>query len=100
MKNSPESASGKNSRGGVTVHIERLVIDGFPLSAVQVAQLQRSLLRELTLLLQADGLASLSGGAMPSLIAPLVQIPPSYQPADLGRQIARSVHESLTRSSL
>jgi hypothetical protein len=71
------------------------VSDGFPFTAAQGAQFQRSLLRELTRLFQADGLATLSGGAVPSLVAPIVQIPPTCQPAELGRQIARSLHESL-----
>jgi hypothetical protein len=81
----------------VTVHIERLVIDGIPLNANDGAQLRASLGRELTRLLQRDGLPMRGGGAVPALTGPPLQIPQMLRPIDLGRQIARNLHESLTR---
>src|SRR5437764_15487352 len=87
-----------NVSGSVSLHIERLVIEGVSLQAGQAAQLQIAVQRELTRLLQRDGIgASLQGGAVPALSAPAIQISSPFRPAVLGRQIARSVHQSLTR---
>lgn len=86
-------------RAGVTLQIDHLVIDGVKLNAGQSAQLQLSLQRELTRLLARDGLGpSPAGIALPSVAAPAIQISNPLRPAELGRQIARSVHRSLIRS--
>ena len=81
----------------VMLHIERLVMDGVALDGGQIAQLRAALQGELTRLLQRDGGAALQGGAAPLLQAPVVRISAPFQPADLGRQIARSVHASLSK---
>src|SRR5262245_3803019 len=81
----------------VSLHIERLVINGVPLGAGQGAQLQLAVQRELARLLQRDSIGpALRGGAMAELAAPAIQISAPFRPAEVGRQIARSVHESLT----
>ena len=82
----------------VSLQLERLVIEGVPLSAGQAAQLERAVQHELVRLLQRDGIRpSLQGGAVPALVAPAIQISTPVRPANLGRQIAQSVHQSLTR---
>jgi hypothetical protein len=82
----------------VSLHIERLVLAGLPLAGGQAAQVQRAMERELGRLLRLDGLGRApGGGAVPEVAAPAIQLSSPFRPADLGRQIARSVHESLTR---
>ena len=87
-----------HENGGVSLHIERLVIEGVPFGAGQAEQLGETIQRELTRLIQRDGLGfSGQGGALRALAAPSIQISDPLRPADLGRRIARSVYESLTR---
>jgi len=88
----------ERKRGAVSLHIERLVLDGMPLVAGQITQLQTAMQRELTQLLQRDGVGpALQGGAVPAVQAPVIHMSTPFRPADLGRQIARSVHESLNK---
>lgn len=83
---------------GVSLHIERLVIEGVPLGSRQLVQLREAAQRELTRLIERDGVGSaLKGGALPKLAGPTIQTGDPVRPAELGRQIARSVHESLIR---
>jgi hypothetical protein len=83
---------------GVSLHIERLVIDGAPLSAREAAQLGGALQQELALLLQQGGGApSLPSGAVAALSARPAQLAGPFRPPTLGRQIARSVYAALTR---
>ena len=82
----------------VSLHIDRLVIDGMPLAANQVAQLRTAIQHELARLLQQGGSRAWSEGAVPALQAPAIQVSSPFRAADLGRQIALSVHQSLTGS--
>jgi hypothetical protein len=83
-------------RGRVNIQIERLVIHGLPLTGRQATQLRTALQNELVRLVGSKGI-SLSGGAVPALAGHLNQIPSAAGSAILGRQIARSVHETLNR---
>jgi|SRR6185312_701543 len=85
------------SKGDVSLHIERLVIDGLPLAANTVTQLQLAVQNELTRLLTQDGLPRANQGATRSVAAPGFQIATDSVPAELGRRIARSVYESLNQ---
>lgn len=81
---------------GVSLHIERLVIDGIPLGAGHAGKLQTTIVTELTRLLTEGGLAHpLSRGtATPSLrTAPVKAL--SSRPSQLGIQIAEAVYGSL-----
>jgi hypothetical protein len=82
---------------GVSVHIERLIIDGVPMQHRQARILQSALLHELTRLLEtsSSGLDR-QGGAVPERAAPAISLRATAQPAELGRQIARSLVDSLT----
>ena len=86
-------------RGNIAVRIDRLVIDGVSLSAGQPAQIHLALERELTRLLRRDGLSTqLTGETLPALAAPDIRVHARVRPAELGRQIARSLHASLRRT--
>jgi hypothetical protein len=79
----------------LTLHIERLVLDGLPLSPAQGAALQSSLARELKHLLTTRGLENISGGAVPHLSVASIQLSRGSQPGQWGRQIARSLCDGL-----
>ena len=84
----------------VSVHIERLVIDGLPLTAREGVQLQRALQRELAHLItgrQQPG--HWRATAVPSLVAPSLNVPAAVRPSQLGREIARSIFASLHQSA-
>jgi len=88
----------------VSVHIDHLVLDpavlgGQTLGARARAVLQASLQDELAALTARDGLgaALLAGGAMPRLNAGDLAAGPGAGPAQLGRALARALHEGLRR---
>jgi hypothetical protein len=81
----------------INVSIERLVLDGLPMSSAQGSLLGATVETELARLLTTGGLeASLqSGGAWPSVPVSVVQVTAS-KPAQLGQQIAQAVYGGLT----
>ena len=81
-------------KGSFALHIERLVVDGVPLTPVQGMQFQRALERELVRLIEG-GSDCRAGGAVPALVSPAIQIPTPVHPAGLGREVAQRVFESL-----
>lgn len=82
---------------GVSVNIQRLVVEGVSMSAGQAAKLRVAVQHELTRLLQRDGLRGvLQGTAVPALAAPAISMSLPFHPAQAGRQIARCVYGSLT----
>lgn len=83
----------------IQLHIERLVLDGLPLTRREGALVQAAVETELARLLTAEGLPPvLAGGGMtPSLAAPAITFAPGGGPAALGAQIAHSVYRSLGR---
>ena len=83
----------------IQLHIERLVLDGLPLTRREGALVQTAVETELARLLGAEGLSPvLAGGGMtPSLAAPSVSFTPGGDPATLGMQIAHSVYGSFGR---
>jgi hypothetical protein len=81
----------------VELHIERLVLDGALLEADQGTRFRAGMVRELTRLLQHQGLVpSVSGGNVRSLVAPTIQPGVATGPGELGRKVAASIHASLT----
>ena len=85
----------------ITLHIERLVLDGIAVSHAQRPLLQAAVEAELARLLAEGGLASglRDGVQVPALGAQAIQITQPGEPAVLGTQIAQSVYSSLGRSS-
>jgi hypothetical protein len=77
----------------VVVHIERLVLEGLPVSYAQGAQVRVALARELSAML-AGGLAPelRAGCALPQVSVPQMAFAATDPPAAIGRAIARSVH--------
>ncbi|WP_297324640.1 hypothetical protein [Nitrosomonas sp.] len=77
----------------ISLHIERLVLDGVTIAPNQRHLLQASVEAELTRLLTDGGLApSLTHGiALPRLSASSMQLT-GNNPAQLGQQIAQSVY--------
>lgn len=81
----------------ITISIERLILDGLPLTHAQHPLLQAAIEAELARLLAADGLAHdlQSGGAFPRVPVGSIQLTGHDTPMHLGQQIARAVHSSI-----
>jgi hypothetical protein len=81
----------------IELHIERLILDGLPVSPRDRTQLQAAVEGELTRLLATGGLRSelLSGGAMRSLGAGEFQVTNNMSAMNLGNQIAHAVHSGV-----
>jgi len=80
----------------ITLHIDRLVLDGVNIAPNHLHLLQASLEAELTRLLTDEGLSpSLAQGtALPGISAGHIHLT-NNNPTHLGRQIAQSVYEGI-----
>jgi hypothetical protein len=78
----------------IRLHIERLVLDGLPVTGAQGPQIKAALETELRRLLSVHGVSRelASGGAVPSVRAPGLAIARGASAARVGTQIARSLH--------
>jgi hypothetical protein len=78
----------------VRLQIDRLVLEGVSISPGQRPLLQAAIEAELSRLLTSGGIAPhlASGGALPRVSAPGIQLTRASSPARLGQQIARSVY--------
>jgi len=87
----------RNSQPSVHLHIERLILDGLPVTTARGALVQAAVESEIPRLLGADGLsASLRlGGALPSVAGGSIQLSSNPGPVDLGKQIATAVSGAL-----
>jgi hypothetical protein len=81
----------------IRLHIERLVLEGLPLSQHQSALVHAAVEQELGRLLRAGDLRSqiASGGAVPALQGGTIHGVNSASPMRLGAQIAGAVHSSI-----
>ena len=79
----------------VSLHIDRLVIDGFALQSGQAHHVRAALVRELTRLIETRGVQADSGAAVPRLRAPAIRLSPAAKTAEIGRRVAGSIHQSL-----
>ena len=79
------------------VHIERLVLEGLPVTSLHGPMIQQVVEKELARLLESHGLADelRSGGAVPRVAAGSLQFAKDQRPAGLGRGIARAVHQGI-----
>jgi hypothetical protein len=77
----------------INVSIERLVLDGLPVSSAQASLLGAAVETELARLLATGGLKMglQFGGAWPSVPVSVIQLTAS-KPAQLGQQIAHAVY--------
>lgn len=83
----------------IRLHIERLVLDGLPVTRAQGAILSNALQRELASAIGSGGLSREleGGGVLPSLGAPEARLT-ERRPETMGAQIARSVYGAIGRS--
>jgi hypothetical protein len=81
----------------IQLHIERLILEGLPMSRHQSAVVQAAVEQELGRLLNAGQLNSqiASGGAMPALQGGMIQATNVASPARLGAQIAGAVYSGI-----
>lgn len=82
----------------IRVHIERLVLEGLPVERSQGPLVQAAVEAELSRLLAQGGLGPqlAAGGAVPSVPAEGIRFE-GGSPAQMGRQIARSVYGGMNR---
>jgi hypothetical protein len=96
MNNSFDSDNQK--REHVSLHIERLVLDGFAYSLHERGELRTAIQRQLTALIAQGGLGNLSeGGMVPALHAEGIQIRAVSRPAQVGAMVAGSIFNSLNQ---
>jgi len=81
----------------ITFHIERLVLDGLPVSRAQGHIVRTAVERELTQLLATRNFPHelRTGGAIPALRGGSIQVERRSQPAAVGKQIAGAVHRGM-----
>ena len=80
----------------ITLHIERLILDGLPMAGDDAAMVEGSIRQELTRLLTEGGISPelLAGGATPSLPAQHIA-QPAPQAGSLGQQIAGAAYRGV-----
>jgi hypothetical protein len=96
--NSPSSPL--NARPSIQLHVERLVLDGLPVSSAQGHVLVAAMEAELTRLVAEQGFNHLSAGAVPQRSANPIQVTRDTNPVQLGHQIAGSLIESIRNNKL
>jgi len=78
----------------INIHIERMILDGLPISHIQRPLLQAAVEAELARLLAADGLAPnlQADRALPYVPGGSMQLESDGNPKILGQQIAQAVY--------
>ena len=86
----------------IVVHIDRLVLEGLPLTSAQSPRLRRAIERELSRLLSSGGIAAAlsRGGALPRIDAPSIRFGARERPDALGRRIAGAVYGGIGKGPL
>lgn len=81
----------------ITIHIERLILDGVSVPQRHRPQLQTAIEAELARLLAADGLAAhlRTGGVLSRVTGAELQLQGKDDPVQLGRQIAQAVYRGI-----
>ena len=81
----------------VTLHIDRLVLDGLAVSSHGGRALSTAVEAELTRLIASGGLQVSSGVSVPRLAAPGVTLEPGATPAAIGTQVAGALFSGLSQ---
>lgn len=83
----------------ISVHIERLILDGLPIGPGQGALAQAAVEAEMARLLAAGGLATNmeSDAALSSISAGTIHLTTESRPSQLGRQIAATIYGALSQ---
>jgi hypothetical protein len=81
----------------IRLHVERLVLDGLPLSRNDGPLVQAAFEAELGRLLAEGGVSGelASGTAVPGLAAEGIHVAPGDEPGMIGQRIARAVYGGL-----
>ena len=81
----------------INLHIERLILDGLPVTSSQGPLVQAAVEAQLAHLLRAEGLNPelRAGGALPSVKARNIQMVSDPNPSQLGQQIAQAVYRGI-----
>jgi hypothetical protein len=81
----------------MNIHIERLILDGLPVTRAQGVLVQAAVEAELGRLLAERGLAQSlqAGGALPSVRADSIHLGAGSTPIQIGAQIAQAVHSGI-----
>jgi hypothetical protein len=81
----------------IELHIERLVLDGLPVTTAEGPRVRAAVESELARLLAAGGLnRELGGGrAVARISAPQISLGPRERPDAIGHAVARSVHGAI-----
>jgi len=84
----------------IRLHIERLVVDGLPLAARDGPALRTAIEAELTRLLaeETPGDRWRTDTAVPRARAEGIRVAAQSRPAEIGLQVARSVHGAMGRA--
>lgn len=90
-------AQPRNEHSGVSLHIERVTIDGARMGPGQAAQLQAALEQELARLIATNGLdrKMIADGAIPSIRTKGIELDKAVNPRRFGSQIAQAVYSGL-----
>lgn len=80
----------------INVHIERLILDGLPVTSDQGSSVHAAVETELARLLADKGFDCSSGYAVPHLTASPIHLASAIKPWSVGQQIAKAVHGGLT----
>jgi hypothetical protein len=83
----------------IDVHIERLVLEGLPVTSADGPRVRAAVEAELARLLATGelGREPIAGGAMARAPAPQISIGQNGRPDAIGRAVARSVHAGIGR---
>jgi hypothetical protein len=86
-----------NDRPNIHIYIDRLILDGISVPHAQRPLLQAAVEAELGRLLAEGGVGEewRSGGAVPSLSTPAIQLSPDSSPTQWGHQIAHAVYRGI-----
>jgi hypothetical protein len=83
----------------INVHIERLILDGLPVTRDQRDSVHAAVETELARLLADKGFDCSSGYAVPHLTASLIRLSQINKPSLVGHQIAQAIYGGLTPSA-
>jgi hypothetical protein len=84
----------------IRIHIDELVLQGLPVTSAQGPRIKAAVEAELHRLVLANGLGHEfhGGGARPAVRPGPFPATPSASPAQLGRQIAKSVYGGICKA--
>lgn len=97
MNRKSETRNPKSETSSIRLHIERLVLDGFPLAAGAAARVQAVVEDGLSRRLAASGLAEefQTGGAVPFARGGELPLAPGLSPANLGARLAQAIYSGI-----